>query len=84
MMMHSIPLVGTDAMGISEMIDKEYQVPLNNNIGEMALSTDQLSAFLLKALANKEFLAKQSKSCFKTYYSLDTMRQEMIRLYNGE
>ncbi|MFK2514409.1 TIGR04157 family glycosyltransferase [Bacteroides fragilis] len=84
MMMHGIPLVGTDAMGISEMIDKEYQVPLNNNIGEMALSTDKLSAFLLKALANKEFLAKQSKSCFKTYYSLDTMRWEMIRLYNGE
>ena len=73
MLMHGIPLVGTDAMGISEMIGEE-----------ILLCTDKLSESILSTLANKGFLGKRARHRFEKYYSLNTMRLKVTQLYNSE
>lgn len=82
MMMHGIPVVGTDAMGISEMTEKEYQVPLIAKGNELSLCADRLSEIMLKAMTNREHLGKQSRLRFEKQYSLSIMQSEIIQLYN--
>lgn len=82
MMMHGIPLVGTDGMGISEMIEKEYQVPLNMEENELSLCTDRFSELMFKAMANSESLGKQSRLRFEKHYSLNIMQVAMEQIYN--
>lgn len=82
MMMHGIPVVGTDAMGISEMMEKEYQVPLIAKGNELLLCADRLSEIMLKVMMTREHLGKQSRLRFEKQYSLSIMQSEIIQLYN--
>lgn len=84
MLMHGIPLVGTDAMGISEMIEEGYKIPLKIGGEEISLCTDKLSDSILSALANKGFFGKRARHRFEKYYSLNTMRLKVTQLYNSE
>lgn len=84
MLMHGIPLVGTDAMGISEMIEEGYKIPLKIGGEEILLCTDKLSESILSTLANKGFLGKRARYRFEKYYSLNTMRLKVTQLYNSE
>lgn len=82
MMMQGLPLVGTNAMGVSEMVEKEYQVPLFVSENDVLLSTSRLSELMLDAMANREKLGRLSRLRFEQCYSLDAMRQEMEQLYD--
>ena len=84
MLMHGIPLVGTDAMGISEMIEEGYKIPLKIGGEEISLCTDKLSDSILSALANKGFFGKRARHRLEKYYSLNTMRLKVTQLYNSE
>lgn len=82
MMMQGLPLVGTNAMGVSEMVNEEYQVPLLISENNVSLSASKLSELMLDAMANREKLGRLSRLRFEQCYSLDAMRQEMEQLYD--
>lgn len=82
MMMQGLPLVGTSAMGVSEMMEKEYQVPLLVSENDTSLNTTALSELMLNAMANRERLGRLSRLRFEQCYSLEGMRQEMEQLYD--
>lgn len=82
MMMHGIPLIGTGAMGVSEMVEEEYQVPLFVTENDVSFPTGRLSESMLNAMANRESLGRLSRLRFEQCYSLDIMRQEMEQLYD--
>lgn len=82
MMMHGIPLVGTNALGVSEMIEKEFQVSLNVRGDELSFCRDSLAETIFKAITDKEKLSSQYRLRFEKYYSLDIMQSRMEQLYN--
>lgn len=81
MMMHSLPLVGTNAMGISEMIEKECQVSLNVHNDNISLCTDSLCTLIHKAIEQKKILGRKSRQRYENFYSLNIKRNKMEIFY---
>ena len=87
MMMHGLPIVGTDSTGLSEMIidgENGYKVNLNENENDVFLDTVRLSQLIKKIISNptlKEYLSQQSRLIFKNKYNIDEMKRKYSNLF---
>ena len=87
MMMHGLPIVGTDSTGLSEMIidgENGYKVNLNENENDVFLDTVRLSQLIKKIISNptlKEYLSQQSRLIFKNKYNIEEMKRKYSNLF---
>jgi glycosyltransferase len=88
MMMHGIPIIGTDSTGLSEMIEEGingYKVKLKFSEKKVDLSIAELSKTLLSLLNIDELLfqemRKNSRLMFEKKYSISKMKYLMELCY---
>jgi glycosyltransferase len=88
MMMHGLPVVGTNSTGLSEMIEdgyNGYKVELDYTDSDVCFPEKEFSEMLLQLLnADIQLIAKireQSREMYETRYSLERMKQKMISFY---
>lgn len=80
MMMHGIPLIGTDSTGLGEMIEDDYRLHISET-DEAQIDTDELSRLLLSVLHKPDNLLSQLyRERYETYYSLQVMKREFLHL----
>lgn len=90
MMMHGLPLIGTTANGISEMIEENktgYKIKLYEKDNKQTLNTDELAIRIEELLCNKTkitLFSKQSRIRYIKYYQLNIMGEKMEELIYGK
>jgi glycosyltransferase len=91
MMMHGLPLIGTDSTGLNEMIENGnngYKIQLDYTEDNTYLSEKELSKIILQLLnADSQLISlirKQSREMYEKRYSLEIMKQKMISFYLSE
>lgn len=83
MMMHGLPIIGTTANGIKEMIEDEksgYTVELKDVAGKQMLNIDKLATRIEELLSDKtkrDSFSKQSRMRYESYYKLSIMGNKM-------
>ena len=90
MMMHGLPLIGTTAGGISEMIEEGkngYKIHLKEednkkilNINELAIKIEELLYDEIK----RSFFSRYSRMRYEKYYQLNIMGNEMEKIIYGK
>lgn len=91
MMMHGIPLIGLDSVGIGDMINSGYngyKVHIENEtlpISENVLLVDQLGDYIIRVLQNSELqqeLGKSSRVIYLNQYDEVRMTKKTLEIYN--
>lgn len=81
MMMHGIPLIGTDSTGLGEMIIDELKVKLDESQEEQ-LSVGVLTDKILNVLTSREMtLRKASRERYERFYTLESMKTQYLNLF---
>lgn len=81
MMMHGLPLIGTTAPGLNEMIENPAdKIQITYNGSEEYLSADHLAECIIRKLKNKE--AKNYRSAYLENYTLSIMYQKTKTVYH--
>lgn len=86
MMMHSLPIIGTDSLGLDEMIIdglNGYKVHLQEKNDCVSFPIEELVAFLYNfiQLPSLDKYAKQSRMLYSQRYTNESMKQNINQLY---
>lgn len=84
MLMHGLPLIGTDSSGLKEMIREENSLSLKEEVDSVSLPIEDMNKLILKILLGKEknlsdFEYKRYKEC----YLLSDMFTKVIAVYQN-
>lgn len=91
MMMHGIPLIGLDSVGVGEMIKSGYngyKVHIDDEIlpvSENTLLVEQLGDYIIEVLQNSELrreLGKNSRVIYLNQYDEVRMKNRTLEIYN--
>lgn len=91
MMMHGIPLIGLDSVGVGEMIKSGYngyKVHIDDDISpvsENSILVEQLGNHIIKVLQNsglRQELGKNSRMNYQKEYGEIKMRNRILEAYN--
>lgn len=80
MMMHSLPLIVTDVMGLDEMVDENingFRIPMTNNAKGLVPEMDKLKKCMIQLLENEELrleLSVGSRRLFEKKYNADSVK----------
>lgn len=79
MLMHGLPLIGTDGGGLKEMVEGMSCLPLEEKEGEWVLSTDLLSQWIIEIQTHPQSV--QYRKRFEERYTLQRMAEKMLPVY---
>lgn len=80
MMMHGIPLIGTDSTGLDEMIEDSYKAHINET-DKTNIDTEELSRLLIAVLHSSDnHLGRLYRKRYDKYYSLSAMKRKYQQL----
>ena len=87
MMMHGLPIIGTDSTGLDEMIEEGrngFKVRLQETEDRIDFPVDELVDKLLYCLClpSLENFSIQSRKSYLHHYSIQKMQNKLCRLYN--
>lgn len=81
MMMHGVPLIGTDSTGLGEMITDELRVALDESQEEQ-LSVELLADKILSALtSSQDMWRKASRARYELHYTQEHMKHQYLNLF---
>lgn len=81
MMMHGVPLIGTDSTGLGEMITDELKIKLDESQEEQ-LSVELLADKIVNVLSAPQDVWKQtSRERYERYYTLENMKIQYLNLF---
>lgn len=81
MMMHGLPLIGTDSTGLGEMIADEWKVELDESQEEQ-LSVELLTDKIISVLSSPKNEWKQiSRERYERYYTQERMKRQYLNLF---
>ena len=85
MLMHGIPLIGTSAIGLGEMILRELCIDLEEKDDMVIFPIDKLSTLMINMLvaSSKEKYALIERQRYKERYSLDVMSESVLECYEN-
>ena len=83
MMMHGIPLIGTDSTGLSEMVEEECRLHIDEN-NKSLIVLEELSGLLSTILSNSpnNDLRTKYRKRYENNYSLSAMKTKFLHLLN--
>lgn len=82
MMMHGVPLIGTDTTGLGEMLDENLKLTLDESIEPM-LSTESLAKLITKVLLCPDNRFKErSRYLFRKSYMIKRMQEQYLQLFD--
>ena len=83
--MHGIPLIGTSAIGLGEMILRELCIDLEEKDDMVIFPVDKLSTLMINMLvaSSKEKYALIERQRYKERYSLDVMSESVLECYEN-
>lgn len=81
MMMHGIPLIGTDSTGLSEMVEEECRLHIDEN-NKSLIIPEELSDLLSTILSNSpnNDLRTKYRKRYENNYSLSAMKTKFLHL----
>ena len=81
MMMHGIPLIGTDSTGLSEMVEEECRLHIDENNKSLIIPEElsDLLSIILSNSPNNDLRTKYRKR-YKNNYSLSAMKTKFLHL----
>lgn len=83
MMMHGVPLIGTDSTGLGEMIADDLKVKLDESQEEQ-LSVEFLADKIVYVLSAPENVWRQtSRERYERYYTLENMKSRYVNLFSN-
>lgn len=85
MMMHGIPLIGTDSTGLGEMVgeDSGRLIQLQETEEDVILPIEDLAADIVNMLSSPiDEIRKNSRKRYEMSYLLNDMEHKMITIYN--
>lgn len=81
MMMHGVPLIGTNSTGLGEMIMDELKMELDENKEEQ-LSVELLANKIIKVLISQQATWREaSRKRYEEYYTQENMKNQYLNLF---
>lgn len=81
MMMHGVPLIGTDSTGLGEMIADELKVKLDESQEEQ-LSVELLADKIISVLSSPQYVWRQtSRERYERCYTQEQMKNQYLKLF---
>ena len=81
MLMHGLPVIGTDTTGLKEMVEDLYCLPLVETEDDISIPMGLLVRWLVELLRKGE-RDHRSREKYEKNYSLDQMKNRVLNLYN--
>lgn len=81
MLMHGLPVIGTDSTGLKEMVEDLYCLPLVETEDDISIPMGLLVRWLVELLRKGE-RDHRSREKYEKNYSLDQMKNRVLNLYN--
>lgn len=81
MLMHGLPVIGTDTTGLKEMVEDLYCLPLVETEDDISIPMGLLVSWLVELLRKGE-RDHRSREKYEKHYSLDQMKNRVLNLYN--
>lgn len=80
MLMHGIPWIGTNTSGLKEMAEGLYCLPLKYEGGELTISTELLSQWLIEIITQPR--SKEFRLRYEKYYTISSMKIKLLSMYS--